>query len=142
MICALSASAWEKQSIQNTETNTFPERLPCQAHRPPVRVKRSVIHCWDCMLALALVCRWDRKSQEGTGTFLSGSAGSCKWHPSSMRWFSSTNMKTPGTKHTDGLSVISTAQLGQAPTSLLPGTNTNPLRARCRTHNSVCISSG
>lgn len=64
--------------------------------------------------------------QEGTGTFISCSFGSCRWHPSRTTWFSSTNMKTLETKDTYSTRLISIAPLGLAPAYLLPGADTLP----------------
>lgn len=67
--------------------------------------------------------------QEGTGRFISCSFGSCRWHLSSITWFSSTDMKTLETKHTYSINLISIAQLGLVAVYLLPGTDINSHRA-------------
>jgi len=47
--------------------------------------------------------------QEGTGTFISCSFGSSRWHPSSITWSSSADMKTLQTKHTSSISLINSS---------------------------------
>lgn len=77
--------------------------------------------------------------QEGTGTFISCSFGSCRWHPSSKTWFSSTDMKTLEVKYTHSTHLISTALLQLAPVPLLPGADTDPHRAphRAQTQGTI-----